>query len=262
MVRKRESFGTHSRRNLLRLTGVAAGTGLVGAVGSVAAEDHPFSLAQGGECIPVRPLTGEEPVEELYRYAYPQNRFDEQPGVDGTSYSSEGTVDLQEDDTSILFLYDGPDGLSLVVVHGLYDEEAPREAVEEAEKRAVSFAFDGMPENGEWVVQDDLLDADGDEGYDNWDRWDVESSLQTVHWVFRHGRTDGGAFRGLATDDVDVAVDIAPAFNESAGLAEEHDTGVMESWELLSGDIEDPERTALDMGQIATLQSSSCPDDG
>lgn len=259
MVQTRDSFRTQSRRNLLRLAGATVGAGLVGAVGSASAEEHSFSITQDDECIPVRPLAGEEPVEELYRYAYPHDRFDGQPGVDGTSYSSEGTVDLQQEDTSVLFLYDGAEGVSLVVVHGRYDEEASLEEIEEAEKRAVSFAFEGLPADGEWAVQDDLLTADGERAYENWDRWDVEDPLQSVHWVYRRGRTDGGAFRGLASQD--VTVNIAPAFNESSALADAHEPGEIESWQLLVGEPEDPERIDLDMGQIATLQSGSCPND-
>ena len=254
------------RRTVLRTLGAATCGGLLATAGQtvgaqVQEDTGAFSLYQGDACVTIEPLRGDEPVEELYDYHYPMERFEGPPGSDGTSYSSEGTVDLQEEDTSILFLYEGPDGLSLVVVHGRYDDEAPRDVVEQAPKRTVSFALAGLPDDGRWVVADDYyFHTDRERANPAWDVWNVDDEPQTIHWVFRQGRTDGGAFRGLE-EDGELEVAIAPAFNESAALADEHDFEDLEAWEALSGDLEDPDRITLDMEELLTLQTGSCPDE-
>ena len=262
--RRGRSRPSPRRRTVLRTLGAVTCGGLLATAGStvgaqVQEETREISLLQQDLCVTIEPLRGDEPIEEFYDYHYPMDRFEGPPGSDGTSYSSEGTVDLQEEDTSILFLYEGPEGLSLVIVHGRYDEDAPREVVEEGSKRAVSFALAGLPEDGQWVVTDDYyLDEDGERADPAWDVWNVDQEPQTIHWVFRQGRTDGGAFRGLDEEE-DLEIAIAPAFNESAALADEHDTQDMGAWEALSGDLDDPDRITLDMEELLTLQTRGCP---
>jgi hypothetical protein len=205
-------------------------------------------LEQNGQCIPVTPLTGDDPVEDLYEYTYPTDRFEGPPGVEGTSFSSEGTADLQRDATSILFLYDGPERLSLVVVHGLVEGATVG--------GTVSFTIDGLPAEGEWVVRDDdYLTGDGEQATSNYDRWDTDGEEHTIDWAYRDDRTDGGAFRGL---DSEFEIRIEPAFNEAAALGTDHDFGPIETWELLSGNRDDPKRYDLELDQPVTLRRGEC----
>ncbi len=253
------------------------------------ADSHQYSIQQGEACQEITPLTGDITVESLYDYNYPMDRFQGPPGSDGVSYSSEGTVPYQLEDGSILFLYEGPDGLSLVVVHGRAStaqgadvdpgEESPVGANDgdgtgdgaaggdgtddsddsSAPKRTVSFAFQGLPEDGEWVVADDYyLTQDGEPAPSNYDRWQVDSQLHAIHWAYRDGRTDGGAFRDLGED---IEITLAPAFNETAGLADEHYEESIDSWEVLSGDTTNPDRYALDLTETVVIRSAACQTD-
>ena len=195
-----------------------------------------FSLEQGDDCVPLAPLSGEDPVEAFYDYRAPFT------DTEAGTYSSHGTTDLQEDDASVLFLYDGPEGLSLVVVHGRLDGDG--------DGGNVTFEMTGLPESGEWVVRDD--DYDGETSYDVWDRDDGEGTLS---WTWADGRTDGGAFRGLGDLD-ELTID--PAFNDAAELAGEHNEGEIETWVALSGDADDPDRTELALDERVTIRRGTC----
>ena len=213
--------------------------------------DEPIVVEQGDRCIEITPFVGGEPVEELYEYTYPE-RFDGPPGSTGDSFSSEGTTDLQRDRTSILFLYDGPEGRSLVLVHGRLDGEEDAGGL-------VSFSITGLPSDGRWVVRDDYyLTADGEQAASNFDRWDVEENPHRIDWVYRAGRTDGGAFRDLGSD---FEVRIEPGFNDDARLANEHDFGPIEYWEVLSGDRQDPDRFPLELDHPVTVRRGRCDSD-
>ena len=223
---------------------------LLGRLEAQEADEPPFVLVQGDRCVPVEPLEGDEPVAELYDYTYPTDRFEGSPGSDGTTYSSEGTTDLQRDRTSILFLYDGPEGRSLVVVHGHLDGE-------EDEGGAVSFVIHGLPDDDEWVVRDDdYRSPDGEVEAD--DRWDVDDDPHVVDWGYVGGRTDGGAFRGLGPDP-EVRID--PAFNEEAARWDDRSFGRIERWEVLSGDRADVDRYELDLDEPVSILPGPCPDD-
>jgi hypothetical protein len=198
--------------------------------------ERAYSLEQGDDCAPLAPLQGEDPVAAFYDYRAPFT--DPEAGT----YSSHGTTDLQEDDASVLFLYDGPEGLSLVLVHGRLDGGG--------DGGNVTFEMSGLPESGEWVVADD--DYDGETSYDVWERDGDES---TVSWTWQGGRTDGGAFRGLGDLD-ELAID--PAFNDAAALADEHDVGQVTRWVALSGDAADPERTELALDERVTVRPGAC----
>lgn len=266
MVRETETVGTTRRRNVLRLVGAAGGLGLLAGRSGGQDEtgdgtgdgdgDTQFRVQQGGGCAPIEPLSGDQPVEELYEYAYPIGEFDGPPGVSGTSYSSEGTVDLQRENGSVLFLYDGPEALSLVFVHGRRDpEEAERPAGEIDTGGTVSFAVRGLPESGAWAVLDDYYTVNGEQSASNDDRYELADEEHRLHWAYRGGRTDGGVYRGLGTDP-DVRV--FPGFNDRAGLAETHDFGTIESWEILSGSLEEPERQALAMDAPVRITTGRC----
>lgn len=241
------SFAT-DRRTVLRLVGLGAtGGALSTAAGALGRQ---FAFVQDGECVPVDPLSGDEPVEELYDYRLPTDQFEARAARDGSTFSSHGTTDLQRDDTSTLFLYDGPRGLSLVVVHGRLAGDGAG--------GTVSFTLRGLPADGEWVVRDDDYFVDGEPAPSNVDRWDVDGAVQTIDWGYRGGRTDGGAFRGL---DGATEVRIDPAFNEAASLSDELDVGPVTSWEVLSGDLAAPERRPLDLDRPVAVRAGECPDD-
>ena len=209
-----------------------------------------LALEQDDACVEITPLGGDEPVEELYDYTYPLDTFEGQPGSDGDTFSSEGTSELQLDHGSILFFYQGPEGLSLVIVHGKFDGSH--------DGGTVSFRIDGLPTSGEWVVQDDYyLRSDGSEAPSNFDIWEVEQNPHIVHWAFRSGRTDGGVFRGFE-DEVEFMIE--PAFNERAGLYDEYDFGAIERWEALTGSLDDPDRIELDMDRPVRITDGTCPE--
>jgi hypothetical protein len=175
--------------------------------------------------VEITPLKGSIPVEELY-------------GWDRTHYSSVGTKPLQREDTCTLFLYEGPEGdVSLVIVHEKWTGDN--------DGGAASFTFLGLPEDGSWVVQDDEYDAPS-----NFDQWETEGLLQTVHWTWKGGRNDGGAY-GPLDDDLYFRID--PSFNEDAELYGEEYEGTVEKWQVLSGRLDDPERHTLWMDEGANF---------
>jgi hypothetical protein len=230
--------------------GAVAGTGALRETLALQdVQDETFVLEQGDRCVELTPFSGDEPVEELYDYTYPKNLFDGPPGSTGSTYSSMGTTDLQRDRTSVLFLYDGPEGLSLVVVHGHVGSEGDVGGT-------VSFTLGGVPADATWIVRDDYYLQNGEQAASNFDRWDVDGTIQTVDWAYKGGRTDGGALRGLGSG-FEIVVD--PAFNDEAALAEEHSWyGPIEAWEALSGDREDPERFPLRLDQHVRVRTGGC----
>lgn len=248
-----------NRRRIVKLLGIGATGGAVqwlrrasgddGDGGADAAESEfkpAFVAVQDDRCVPLEPLSGEEPVAELYDYTYPQDQYDGPPGSDGGSFSSEGTKDLQRDRSSVLFLYDGPDGLSLVVVHGHVGGKGD-------EGGAVSFTVRGLPDDGEWVVKDDFYVEDGE--VQSEDRWAVDADPHVLDWAYVGGRTDGGAFRGLGPQP---EIHVEPAFNEAAARWDDYDYGRLESWEVLSGDREDMDRYELRMDEPVSIRAGGC----
>jgi len=304
------------------LTGITATLGALGLAALTGADDHrSFVLEQDGDCRPVVPLSGELPVENFYRW-----------GKVELSWGSTGTRELQRPETSLLFLYRGPRGLSLVFVHDALDDGTP------GGKASVSIS--GVPEEASWVVKDDLYEAStnvdqweingtvleandstvtddyppfepnstrfdgndtdntttldgnvtgdperfGDEnatefdgnGTDNSSAFDgnatefdgnatdgnetaYDARTDEIDWWWTAGRTDGGALRGLAVDGLELRIE--PAFNEDAALAEKENEGEITRWTLLSGDLNDPERTELDLEEPVTLRTGACDAD-
>ncbi len=109
----------------------------VAMVGTVAAQSEPdtYTISQGDQCTTVEPLgNGHLTVEEFYDYRTPNT------SPSSYSYSSHGTTHLQEDDTSSLFLYEGGDGLSLVVLH---DRNGGNSG-----GGAATMTFTNLPEDG------------------------------------------------------------------------------------------------------------------
>lgn len=164
-----------------------------------------YKLTQQSEVIDVEPLSTGETIEDFYgwgRYNHPH------------SHTSTG---IERTDVSGLFLWDGPEGISLVFLHDRRDDSGGGR---------ITFEFDGLPDDGEWAVRDD--DPGNDTYYGN----------SKVDWYWGGAHTDGGAYRGVA----DSQVTITPHFYSG-----------IQRWQLLSGDAENPERHDLEMGEPVTI---------
>lgn len=153
-------------------------------------------LTQGDDSVRVTPLgDGSRSVEAFYDYRSPATEPTGQ-------YSSYGTRDIQMDQVSQLFVYHGSDGLSLVFLHDEFSDTADGGAV-------ITADISGLPESGDWVVEDDTYD----------ERDDVfrhGSGSSHIEWLSNGYRTDGAAFRGLEEAN-DTAITVDMQFNEESG---------------------------------------------
>lgn len=217
-----------------------------------------YVVEQGDNCRPVEPLSTDQSVEAFYDY----RDHDTHPeGVD-RMYSSYGTTHLQESDTSLLFLHEGTDGVSLVVVHDELDGGTPG--------GVVTFEYVGVPHDAEWVVRND--DYGGDT---NRDEFEVGDGWARASWAYVENRTGGGALRGGFGDP--FAVTVHPAFNEDADLYDPEvaaefddenatatgtdwwDGGELENWVVLSGDADDPDRFDVpSLDEPVTVRTGTC----
>lgn len=249
------------------------------------ASGQSYQIVQGTQVIPVEPISGNTTVEEFYDYRHPYVGSRDDPSW-GRSFSSVGTTDYQENDTSLLMLYEGPQGVSLVAVHDKYHEEQSQGTA----GGSLSWTVSGLPEGGEWAVLDDeygwLTDAEpkddvfrlgaahraGAPGNDGAPPGDADALLS---WVWSTGRTDGMAYRGLGTD---AAVVIDPAFNDDSYHrygdrrrpavppnrpgANRGYNGTVDDWEVVvpTNDGEDTEEVDLDsLGDPVVIRSTSTP---
>lgn len=202
----RDSIGL-SRRKFLIGSGVSmAGTG---AISVTASSETPrqFVVEQGEMTYEIEPLRTGETVEEFYSYQ-----------SDGHPHSHMGT-NIDKSDSSELFLWDGPNGLSLVAQHDRRYDTGGGD---------VTFAFSGLPDDGEWAVRDDNPGND------------VYTSNTEVEWHWGSDHTDGAAYRGL---DGEFEVTIEPSFYSG-----------INQWRLLSGDAASPDVEQLDMNQPVTIR--------
>ena len=214
---------------------VAAPFGVATAGANTAAPDSgEYSIVQGDECYTFEPLgEGHLTAEEFYDYRTTEN----DSGL--YSYSSHGTTHLQENDTSILFLHEGNDGLSLGVVHDRYAGGS--------DGGAATMTFTDLPEEGEWVVEDD--------GYENRDdEFSHRNGSSRITWVYDANRTDGGMFNGGLEDGFSISVQ--PRFNEDAAF-QQYD-GEIADWQLISATDTGVERISLDMNQPIEIRSGGC----
>jgi len=252
MSKRTHSSVTVDRRRFLSAT--AASTLALGGLSTTAAgqsnDDKQVVIKQDGKCISLKPLSYEGlPVKQLYDYRTP----DTNPS--SFKYASFGTRNLQRKNTSIMFLYDGPKGLSLVLVHGKLDSTGPG--------GAATFRITGLPAKGKWVVKDDSYD-----GSTNRDTFDHsinrdfngnKSGTSVINWTWQEGRSDGGVYRGLGDE---FKFKIHPAFNKKAALSQPVDGGSYEGkvdkWEVLSGSVNNPSRTELKMNKPVTIQTGGC----
>ena len=140
---------------------------------------------------------------------------------------------IAKSDVSRLWVWSGPNGLSLVTVH---DEP------QDGSGAAVSFEFSGLPTtDGSWVVEDDPND--------------FHDGATTPDWTWTDDNTDGGAFRGGLTDQT---ITITPKFNEEADRAP-LTSGELRGWEVVTGRATDPRSISLDMDEPVTLRIPDAP---
>ena len=257
-----------------------------------AGSDRAYQIVQDDNVIPVEPISGNTTVEEFYDYRHPYVGSRDDPSW-GRSFSSVGTTEYQENDTSILMLYEGPQGVSLVAVHDKYHEVESRGTA----GGSISWAVTGLPEGGEWAVIDDeygwltdaepkddifRLDAAHRAGAPGNDGAPPAGADALLSWVWSTGRTDGVAFRGLGTD---ASITIVPAFNDDSYHrygdqrrpdvppnrpgANDGYNGTVDSWEVIvptddedgdDEDGEDVEEVDLDsLGEPIVVRSTSTP---
>lgn len=216
------------RRDVLTLLGAtvtsaaAAGTAhgrpvsnSIGATQSSVAEVS-VTVEQGNDTFELTALENGETIEQFYDYG---------------NNESNTTTNLETSDTSQLFFWNGPNGLSLVVLHDKPDDGSGA---------ACTFTFEGLPTDaGEWVIQDDSGDF-------------TSITDTTVDWSWNQFKTDGGAFRGGLDQGFEIT--ITPAFNDAANK-EPLSPGRITDWEALSGDPADPERIALTLDEPVTIRS-------
>ena len=230
---ERESL---TRRSTLRGIGALLVGGTALGPATAAQADGQYRVTQGDETFAVEPLSGEVPVEQFYGYHLPKEftGTGDTDGADGGYYGSTGTRNLQRESTTITFLYDGPNGLSLVVVHGKSGGDGG----------AVTWHLTVRPADAKWLVRDDAYweTETGDRASTNYDAWATSDASHRIDWTWSDGATDGGVLGHL---NAESAVRIRPKYNESAALYGEHFSGEITDWQFLSGDAENPERVSL-----------------
>ncbi|MFC7080288.1 PKD domain-containing protein [Halorussus caseinilyticus] len=193
-------------------------------------------MEQGDRCVEVSPLRGDDGVVSFYDYRTIGN-------APRGLYSSYMPAGLQRADASRLFLYEGPDGVSLVMVHNANGGDG-------GDGSAATFRFRGLPSGGDWVVEDD-----------NYVGQDDRFSRNRIDWSWYGDRTDGAAFRGLDRGSTEVTV--VPAFDEQAALydAPVQRSGETRAWQFLTGSVGNPETVALDMNAPVTIRTGHCTPD-
>ena len=152
-----------------------------------ATKNSNYKLIQNDREIIINPIEhNNNPVEDFYNY---------------NNGSSNSLTNIEKSDTSRIFLYNGPNGISLCIVHDKSETGKDGEA---------EYEFDGLPQNGSWAVKDDPSD---------------KYSLNKASWAWKEGQTGGGVFRNLLGNDV---------------LTIESKKNTTSSIEILSGDADSP----------------------
>lgn len=169
-----EEFIDLHRRHFLRGIGASPLAGLALSTEVAGQSEREITVVQPEtRDFTVTPLSNGEPVEDFYGYREHE-----------THPESNTSTGIEESDVSQLFFYEHDGRLSLVVLH-----DAPHESG----GGDVTFAFEGLPADGAWVVRDD---DPGNDSYFGTDR---------VEWHWNPARTDGGAFRDVSgVDEITV----------------------------------------------------------
>jgi hypothetical protein len=222
-----------SKRTVVVLVSLLAITALGSGIGASQQADG-YVVEQGERCVEVTPLSYQgQSVEAFYGYSL--------NGTGGDMALSANTpVGLEDinDQQSSLFLYEGPEGVSLVFLHG---------GVNGSSDGAISFDITGLT-NGSWVVQDDPTNR-------SVERWNDTRAGYDVDWGYQAGFTDGGAFRGGLDGQFEIG--ITPAFNDAAARSSALQSNIT-SWRALSlagGSLQSVE---LNMSQPVTIRTGTC----
>lgn len=178
-------------------------------------------VEQGDRTFEVVPLSNGQSIERFYDYG---------------NAEINSPLPIAKSDTSRLFLWSGPNGLSLVVLH-----DKPRDG----SGAAVSFEFSGLPlGDGSWVVEDDS--------------GDFRDGPTSPDWSWNNDNTDGGAFRGGLTN---ASITIEPKFNEQASR-NPLTPGRIDRWEVLTGRATDPRNESLALDEPITIRVPDDPGGG
>ncbi|WP_247731367.1 hypothetical protein [Halovivax limisalsi] len=172
-----------------------------------------ITVEQGNESFQVVPLTNGQDIEEFYDYE---------------DAEINSPLPIAKSDASRLFVWSGPEGLSLVSLH-----DKPRDG----SGGAVDLAFDGLPlSQGDWVVEDDPGDFN-------------RGPPTRPEWTWNYDNTDGGVFRGGLTNR---SLTVTPYFNDAASQ-DPLTPGQLTRWEFLTGQATAPEHHDLAMGEPVTI---------
>lgn len=205
--------------------------------GFAASQPDGYAIEQGEDCYELAPVTHEnQTVEEFYGYT---NSSD----GEGVPFSANTPNGLQgmNNGTSSVFLYQGPDGLSLVVLHGAINDTNGGSAA--------TMEFVGLPKEGEWVVKDDPANL----SVESWNRNATEG--QAVDWGWRDRWTDGGAFQGGLNDE--FSIQINASFNKNAET-DQLGPGNVTQWRAITAENDSLESIELDMNQSVTIRTGGC----
>lgn len=171
-----------------------------------------------------------------------QNPGDGDPETrDGQPYRANppyAFIEQLDPNVSYLFLYEDEQGVSLVILHDVSGAEGGG--------GAASFRIAGLPDGGEWSVQDDPPTGDED--------WNLDGDPATIHWSWDEWGTDGGVFRGLGES---VQIRIEAAFNADAERYPKH-PGEITDWRFLTGDAADPDAVELSTDEPVVLRDGPC----
>jgi len=171
-----------------------------------------YLVEQDGVSTPVGIFVGPQSITDFYAY---------------NSIPASSNTGLEQSDVSIMFLYKGSDGISLVTIH-----DQPFDA----SGGAATLTYGGIPAGTAWTVEDDSEDP-----------YAIVGGNSTVSWAWADCCTDGGALNGGLDGVFWITVDAA--FNEDA-VKPPLDPGRIEAWKFL-----DQGELALDPGKTVTIHA-------
>ena len=197
------------RRNVLR--GVAMGlVALGGASESVLAQsdqdgesdDREFEISYAGNSETVTAFSGTESIRDVYNHG---------------NYTSD--IELQKEDKARLFLYDGPNGLTLGTIIDSEDSDTGG---------SFSYEIDGL-DDIEWQVTDD---GGGDE------------FGATPRWSWDNYNTDGGALKlpdpaNTDTDGFEITINPRPTKGRDDAFNTEDKNIGPGDWQFVYGEFQD-----------------------
>jgi len=172
-----------------------------------------YTVEQGSLNEEIVPLSNGNTVEEFYGY---------------NGFFSNTPTNIERDNTSAVFLWDGPKGLSLVVING-------KPTSGNFFRWNVKLKFEGLPiEDGKWVIMDDVSDF-------------YSETDTTVKWNWYGKANDGGAFRGGLDGEFEINIEASSYLPSFFGVS---------NIQFLSGNPADPKRIPLELWREFTIKGS------